>query len=483
MLCLLSAAQASSPVWTLTPLTATTLTVPSNDTAVVQYQITNRSSRAHVLAMQAITGVTQLPTGLGVCGNQFTLVGKGSCTLSLQINGSQLIQQILDGPVVCEEGSALQCYRPAPENLLNITQAPPITDATISVTGSPLILTANGASGILTINNLSLIVTATNIASDFTGTALAGKVTEIGNTCASVLPLNSCTLTYSPESTEVALTDFPIQGDNTNILTPAIEVDSGIIVSGVSPAVGAASGGTGVTLTGVGFTGATGVTFGGVAATSVKVVDSTTVTAVTPVHAVGAVDVVLTTSSGSATATNGYTYETTTVGQSAYGGTIACLNGGDANLIAATADNSTSIQWGGKNMPTTAISNTDGATNTMSIVNEVGAYGGIPYAAQLCNDYKVDSQGNTPCEAGNACYEDWFLPAGNHLGSPGQLNCLFVNRAFIGGFTSGNPYYWSSTEASTDNAWTQNFSNGQEDDIVDKDVSNFRVRCVRAFTP
>jgi fructose/tagatose bisphosphate aldolase len=74
-------------------------------------------------------------------------------------------------------------------------------------------------------------------------------------------------------------------------------------------------------------TGATGVTFGGSAATSVNVVNSTTVTAVTPAHAAGAVDVVITTPSGSATDTNGYTYLTTAVGQSAYGGKIACLNG------------------------------------------------------------------------------------------------------------------------------------------------------------
>ncbi|MDF1684405.1 MAG: IPT/TIG domain-containing protein [Legionellaceae bacterium] len=192
MLCLLSAAQASSPVWTLTPLTATTLTVPSNDTAVVQYQITNRSSRAHVLAMQAITGVTQLTTGLGVCGNPFSLTEKGSCTLSLQINGSQLTGPILNGPVVCRNNSVFECYRPARGNNLHITQ-----------------------------------------------------------------------------------------------------VETGITLSSVSPNVGEASGGTGVTLTGVGLTDTTGVTFGGIAASSVAVLDSTTVTAVTPAHAVGAVDVVI----------------------------------------------------------------------------------------------------------------------------------------------------------------------------------------------
>jgi hypothetical protein len=332
---LFSAANAGSPLWTLTPLTATRLSVPSNDTATVQYTVTNQSSRIHTLSMQSIQGITQLTTGPGVCGNPFILRGKASCTLSLQVNGSQLTQPISDGPIVCEQGSTLQCYRPASAHLLAITQAAAITDATITVTGSPLTLTTSGPTGTLTINNTSLIVTATNIASNFTGTALNGYVTETGNTCTNVAPQASCTLTYTPGSTVVSQTSFPIQGSNTNAVTAAIQIDAGVTLSSVSPNSGSASGGTGVTLTGVGLTGATGVTFGGTAATSVRVVNSTTVTAVTPAHATGAVNVVITTPSGSATQTGGYTYQTTAIGQPAYGGTIACLNGGLNNLIAA----------------------------------------------------------------------------------------------------------------------------------------------------
>lgn len=478
-LCLFSTADAGSLLWTFTPLTATTLSVPSNDTATVQYTVTNQSSRVHTLSMQSIQGITQLTTGLGACGNPFILAGKASCTLSLQINGSQLTQPISDGPIVCEQGSTLQCYRPASANILAITQSAAITDATITVTGSPLTLTTNGPTGTLTINNTSLIVAATNITSTFTGTALNGNVTETGNTCASVAPQASCTLTYTPGSTVVSQTSFPIQGSNTNAVTAAIQIDAGITLSSVSPSSGAASGGTGVTLTGVGLTGATGVTFGGSAATSVNVVNSTTVTAVTPAHAAGAVDVVITTPSGSATDTNGYTYLTTAVGQSAYGGTIACLNGSLNNLIAATADNSTSIQSGGYGTPTNATSITDGATNTVTIVTIVGANGGTPYAEQLCSNYEIDSQRNTPCESGNTCYNDWFLPAGNNTTSSGQLNCLYTNRSVVGGFASA--FYWSSTEFNPFGTWYQSFSTGSQFVGVKNNIQ--RVRCVRAFTP
>ncbi|OGV35610.1 MAG: hypothetical protein A3E88_06595 [Legionellales bacterium RIFCSPHIGHO2_12_FULL_35_11] len=268
-------------------------------------------------------------------------------------------------------------------------------------------------------------------------------------------------------------------------MTAAIQIDASVgpTLDTVSPSSGAASGGTGVTLTGSGFTGATGVTFGGAAATSVNVVSSTSVTAVTPAHATGAVDVVITTPSGTGTKTDGYTYATTAVGQSAYGGTIACLNGSLNNLIAATADNSTGIEWGGFGTNTNATSTTDGATNTEVIVTALGANGGTPYAAQLCSNYAIDSQGNTPCESGNTCYNDWFLPAGNNTTSTGQLNCLYTNRTAIGGFTGQE--YWSSTEENQDVAHLQTFGGpgSGSQAAAPKSVDVIRVRCVRSFTP
>ena len=72
--------------------------------------------------MTPITGITQTTTGVGVCGNPFTLPTKGSsCTLSLQVSGSQLTGPITDGPIICEQGSALQCYRPSYADNLNIS--------------------------------------------------------------------------------------------------------------------------------------------------------------------------------------------------------------------------------------------------------------------------------------------------------------------------------------------------------------------------
>ena len=67
-------------------------------------------------------------------------------------------------------------------------------------------------------------------------------------------------------------------------------------------------GGTPFTITGTNLTGATSVIVGGVAATSVVVVWSQSVTAVTPAGTVGAKSVEVTTPSGTASAADAFTY-------------------------------------------------------------------------------------------------------------------------------------------------------------------------------
>lgn len=481
---MLSNAQAATPIWSLEPLTSTSLSVPANTTAEVQYRVTNLSKKPRSLVLTPIQGVAQVTTGVNVCRNPIVIdANGGSCTLRLQITGSQLSETIQDGPMLCQDGSPHQCYSPGKIHRLHIEQAPPILDVVITAAGSPLTLVANGPAAQLTITNTSTILSATNIQSNFTGTALDGNVTETGNTCANVAPGGTCTLTYTPGLTNVAQTDFIIKGSNTYELTAAIVIQPPSL-SSINPTSGASSGGTSFTLTGTGLTGATGVTFGGVAATSVNVVDSTTVTGVTPAHASGAVDVVITTPTGNLTLTNGYTYAAPAIGNSLGGGKVACLNGGLNNLIAASSDNSTGIRWGSNTVVGGgAQSITDGATNTLVIVAALANDGGIPYAAKLCNDYEVDSQGNTPCQAGNTCYNDWFLPAGNNVTATGQLNCLYVNRAAIGGFSTA--YYWSSTEDSGNpgsRAWNKRFLNAFEFNDF-KSINVHRVRCVREFTP
>jgi formylglycine-generating enzyme required for sulfatase activity len=79
-------------------------------------------------------------------------------------------------------------------------------------------------------------------------------------------------------------------------------------VNGIAPTSGPTAGGTLITLTGTNLLGATGVTVGGVACTSVQVVNSTSVTAVTPAGTAGAKSVAVTTPSGTASLTGGFSY-------------------------------------------------------------------------------------------------------------------------------------------------------------------------------
>ncbi len=79
---------------------------------------------------------------------------------------------------------------------------------------------------------------------------------------------------------------------------------------------------------------------------------------------------------------------------------------------------------------------------------------------------------NKICDAyvtGN--YSDWRLPTKE------ELNKIFINRKFLGVYTKGN--YWSATEENRNNAWVQNFGNGNQS--KSNKQSNYTVRAVQAF--
>ena len=83
-----------------------------------------------------------------------------------------------------------------------------------------------------------------------------------------------------------------------------------LTVTSINAPYGSECGGGSVTITGTGFGDGATVTIGGVAATSVVVLNSTTITCLPGVHATGTVDVVVTNSdSTTGTLTNGFTYQ------------------------------------------------------------------------------------------------------------------------------------------------------------------------------
>lgn len=86
-----------------------------------------------------------------------------------------------------------------------------------------------------------------------------------------------------------------------NMMTDA-EIDS------ITPATGAAAGGTAVVIKGSGFDGATGVTFGGTAGTSFSVVDPTEIHVTTPAKTAGTYNVVVSDDAGAVTKVGGFVY-------------------------------------------------------------------------------------------------------------------------------------------------------------------------------
>ncbi|WP_197464264.1 IPT/TIG domain-containing protein [Microbacterium sp. TNHR37B] len=131
-------------------------------------------------------------------------------------------------------------------------------------------------------------------------------------------------------------------------------------LTSLDPDSGPETGGTVVTITGTDFTGATDVTFDGVPATSFTVVSDTEITATSPAHAPGAVDVVVTNPTG-ASAPLPFTYLVVTgvdevdpgSGPEAGGNTVTitgvCFTGatdvlfGDVSATSFTVDSDTQI--------------------------------------------------------------------------------------------------------------------------------------------
>ena len=80
------------------------------------------------------------------------------------------------------------------------------------------------------------------------------------------------------------------------------------MVNSLTPATGAAAGGTAVTIAGVGFTGATEVDFGTATATGVTVVSDMEITCTTPAHAAGVVAVSVKTPAGTPQKLKNFTF-------------------------------------------------------------------------------------------------------------------------------------------------------------------------------
>ena len=166
-----------------------------------------------------------------------------------------------------------------------------------------------------------------------TGTNLSGAVNvKVGGVAAtSVVVVNATTITAKTPAGTVGAKDVTLTtSGGTATTTGGFTYVALPTITTVTPSAGPVAGNTPITITGTNLSGAVDVKVGGVAATSVVVVNATTITAKTPAGTVGAKDVTLTTSGGTATKTGGFTY-------------VASFDGdGDDGGVAGDSESSTS---------------------------------------------------------------------------------------------------------------------------------------------
>ena len=148
---------------------------------------------------------------------------------------------------------------------------------------------------------------------------------------------------------------------------------------------------------------------------------------------------------------------------------------GQHGLICSMIDLSTAQMWSDVNLliGASAQSSWNGQANTTAIIGQVGM---TSSAAKLCDDY-------TNIDYGTGVFSDWYLPAIEELV---RLNntAYNVDKAIEG---DGNPatttlilaYYWSSTEFSSNQAWSY-FLVGGSPYLYSKSNTQY-VRAIRAF--
>ncbi|MGC9960588.1 MAG: IPT/TIG domain-containing protein [Acidimicrobiales bacterium] len=161
---------------------------------------------------------------------------------------------------------------------------------------------------------------------------------------------NSITATapaHAPGTVGVLVTNET--GTSAAVSGDTFTYDTTPAVARLTPSAGKIAGGDSVIITGTGFANASAVTFGGTSATSYAVNSDTSITAITPAHAAGIVDAVVTNESGTSAVVSGdkFTYDTTP--------TVTSVNpsagkivGGDTVVITGTGlANASAVSFGG----------------------------------------------------------------------------------------------------------------------------------------
>lgn len=183
-----------------------------------------------------------------------------------------------------------------------------------------------------------------------TGTNLSvGATATIGGAAASnVVVLNSTTLRATTSARSAGAADVVVtSGGTTLTLSGAFTYAAPPTVTAISPSVGSTAGGTLISIQGAFFAPGAMVRVGGSPATDIAVPNANTITARTPAHAAGLVEVTVTAGGLTTTLANAFTYlppvpatsavTTVSFGDSiTFGVTSTIVSMGSVNMVAST---------------------------------------------------------------------------------------------------------------------------------------------------
>lgn len=305
---------AATPAMSFTVVDATHITAVSPTHAAGQVDVTittpdgtsavNVNDRFTFIAAPTVTALTPA-TGSTAGGTLVQITGTNLTGVTSVLFGSTPAGFTFVNDTTINAVSPLHAAGPVDVTVVTPggTSATGAGTAFTYTAGVPVVVNVNPATGPLT-GGQTVTVTGSGFtgATDVTFGTIAGtNVTIVDDTTLTVVSPAAAT----PGAVDVRVTTLI----GTSIANPATDRYTYVstaapTVTGISPTGGPIAGGTVVTITGTGFTGATSVTFGGNAASAVTVNSDTSITATSPAHAAGAVDVIVTTSNGSSAASD-----------------------------------------------------------------------------------------------------------------------------------------------------------------------------------
>jgi len=203
-------------------------------------------------------------------------------------------------------------------------------------------------------------------------------------------------------------------------------------VTGIAPPSGPPAGGTAVTISGTNLSGATSVTIGGAGATSVVVVNPSTITAVTPAGTMGARDVAVTTPGGTGSVTGLFTYMAPEINIT--GNSVTIVSGDSTPSLGDHTDFGSVAVSGGTVVRTFTIQNLGNGTLHLNGISMTGANVG---------DFMVTSLPAAPTVApfGSDTLQITFDPSG--------LGVRTVTFSLLNDDADENPYSFAISGTGT----------------------------------